>query len=55
MKIEHLLIIPDKENTETSLKLADAYGCGFEYNDFFCRTIWTGRNGYRTEYYFIKI
>lgn len=35
MKIEHLLIIPDKENIEASLKLADAYGCGFEYNDFF--------------------
>ena len=35
MKIEHLLIIPNKENIKTSLKLADAYGCGFEYNDFF--------------------
>lgn len=35
MKIEHLLLIPDKENIEASLKLADTYGCGFEYNDFF--------------------
>ena len=35
MKIEHLLLIPDKKNIEDSLKLADAYGCGFEYNDFF--------------------
>lgn len=35
MKIEHLLLIPDKENIEASLKLAETYGCGFEYNDFF--------------------
>lgn len=35
MKIEHLLLIPDKENIDASLKLADTYGCGFEYNDFF--------------------
>lgn len=35
MRIEHLLLIPDKENIEASLKLAETYGCGFEYNDFF--------------------
>jgi sugar phosphate isomerase/epimerase len=35
MKIEHLLIIPDYENIEASLRLAKQYGCGFEYNDFF--------------------
>lgn len=35
MKIEQLLLIPDKENIDLCLKLADEYGCGFEYNDFF--------------------
>ena len=35
MKIDNILIIPDKENIEESLRLADEYNCGFEYNDFF--------------------
>lgn len=35
MRFEQLLLIPDKGNIQESLKLADVYGCGFEYNDFF--------------------
>lgn len=35
MKIENILIIPDKDNIEESLRLAEEYNCGFEYNDFF--------------------
>lgn len=35
MKIGQLLLIPDKEDIENSQKLAETYGCGFEYNDFF--------------------
>ncbi|MGN0435619.1 MAG: TIM barrel protein, partial [Wujia sp.] len=35
MEIENLLIIPDKNNIDESLRLAKEYNCGFEYNDFF--------------------
>ncbi len=35
MKIEHLLIIPDKDNIETYIAMARKYGLGFEFNDFF--------------------
>ena len=35
MKINNILIIPDKNNIEESLRLAEEYHCGFEYNDFF--------------------
>lgn len=35
MKIKRLLIIPDPEQMEKSIKLAQAYGCSFEYNDFY--------------------
>lgn len=35
MRIEQLLLIPDKENIAMSLNLAEEYGCGFEYNDFY--------------------
>ena len=29
------LIIPDRNDIDTSLSVADKYGFGFEYNDFF--------------------
>lgn len=35
MKIDRLLIIPDPEKMEQSIALAEEYGCGFEYNDFY--------------------
>ncbi len=35
MKVKQLLLIPDKEHIKECLGLADTYGCGFEYNDFF--------------------
>ncbi len=35
MNIKHLLIVPDKNNIEESVRLAKEYGCGFEYQDFF--------------------
>ena len=35
MKVDNILIIPDKQNIEESLQLAETYHCGFEYNDFF--------------------
>lgn len=34
MKLDNFLIIPDKDNIEESIKLADDFKCGFEYNDF---------------------
>ena len=33
--MKKLLIIPDRENIEKSLSLANKYNVGFEYNDFF--------------------
>lgn len=33
--MKKLLIIPDRENIEKSLSLANEYNLGFEYNDFF--------------------
>lgn len=35
MKIERLLMIPDPENLERSIEIAQKYGCSFEYNDFY--------------------
>ena len=35
MKINNIMIIPDKDNIETSLAIAKDCGCGFEYNDFY--------------------
>ena len=35
LKLDNILIIPDKDNIEQSMWLADEYHCGFEYNDFF--------------------
>ncbi|MBE5881744.1 MAG: hypothetical protein E7289_05520 [Lachnospiraceae bacterium] len=35
MKIKRLLIIPDPKQIEKSVALAQKYGCGFEYNDFY--------------------
>ncbi len=35
MKINNLLIIPDKKNIEKCTRMANEYGLGFEYNDFF--------------------
>lgn len=35
MKVKQLLLIPDPKDIQESLKLAGAYDCGFEYNDFF--------------------
>ncbi len=34
MKIDKLLIIPDKNNPEESKEIAEKYGCCFEYNEF---------------------
>lgn len=35
MKIEKLMIIPQKDNLSEYVELSHKYGCGFEYNDFF--------------------
>lgn len=35
MKIERLFMIPDPEQMEKSIKIAQKYHCGFEYNDFY--------------------
>lgn len=35
LKLNRVLIIPDKENIDESLKICREYHCGFEYNDFF--------------------
>ncbi len=35
MKINNILIIPDKDNIDESMRLCETYHCGFEYNDFF--------------------
>ncbi len=35
MKIDDLLIIPERNNLKSSISLAKEFGCGFEYNDFF--------------------
>ncbi|MBO5509566.1 MAG: hypothetical protein J5962_03795, partial [Lachnospiraceae bacterium] len=35
MQIENLFIIPDRDNLESYIMLAEEYGLGFEYNDFF--------------------
>lgn len=35
MKIERLLIVPDAEQMQKSMALAQKYNCGFEYNDFY--------------------
>ena len=33
--MKKLLIIPDRHNLADSLEIAQKYGTGFEYNDFF--------------------
>lgn len=35
MKIGRLLIVPDREQIEKSIRLAKQYDCSFEYNDFY--------------------
>lgn len=35
MKVQQILMIPDPEQPEKSLKIAQKYSCGFEYNDFY--------------------
>ena len=35
MKIEKLLVIPQRDNISEYMALSKEYGCGFEYNDFF--------------------
>ena len=35
LKINNILIIPDKDNIDESMRLCATYHCGFEYNDFF--------------------
>jgi len=35
MNFKRLLIVPDRESIDLSIKLANDYDCGFEYNDFF--------------------
>lgn len=35
MKIDKLMIIPQKDNLAEYVELSREYGCGFEYNDFF--------------------
>ncbi len=39
MKIDNLLIIPDKQNIEACMALATQKGLGFEYNDFFLPSV----------------
>lgn len=35
MNLNNILIIPDKAHIDESMRLCEAYHCGFEYNDFF--------------------
>ncbi|MBQ8527779.1 MAG: sugar phosphate isomerase/epimerase [Lachnospiraceae bacterium] len=35
MKIEKLLMVPDYDQIEKSFTVAENFGCGFEYNDFY--------------------
>lgn len=35
VNIDKLMIIPQRDSIEEYMRLADEYGCGFEYNDFF--------------------
>ena len=35
MKIDDLMIIPERNNLKSSISLAKEFDCGFEYNDFF--------------------
>lgn len=35
MKIKRLLMVPDPEQIEKSIAIADKFGCSFEYNDFY--------------------
>lgn len=39
MEIKKLLIVPDKNNIDTSIDIANQYNCGFEYNDFFLPSV----------------
>ncbi len=39
MKIEKLLMIPEHNQIEQSILLAQTYHCGFEYNDFYVPTL----------------
>ncbi len=39
MKIERLLIVPDREQMEKSIMLTKQYDCGFEYNDFYLPSV----------------
>ena len=54
MKINNILIIPDKDNIEESLHLADAYHCGFEYNDFFLPALLDDKAALRETIHFYK-
>ena len=54
MKINNILIIPDKDNIEESLHLADAYHCGFEYNDFFLPALLDDKAAMRETVQFYK-
>lgn len=35
MQFEQIVIIPDRNQIDESVQLANAFGCGFEYQDFF--------------------
>lgn len=39
MKIERLLIVPDREQMEKSIALTKQYGCGFEFDDFYLPSV----------------
>ncbi len=39
MKIERLLIVPDREQIDKSIELVKQYGCSFEYNDFYLPSV----------------
>lgn len=39
MQIDNLLIIPERDKLDAYIELADKYGVGFEYNDFFIPSV----------------
>lgn len=54
MDINNILIIPDINNIEESLKMANAYNCGFEYNDFFVPALLDDKERLRKTVQFYK-
>lgn len=54
MNIKNILIIPDINNIDESIKLANTYHCGFEYNDFFVPALLDDKERLRKTVQFYK-